>query len=204
MNKYVNKCSAAILAGGENRRMPVLKAFIEVGGKKIIDRNLHALQSIFSENFIVTNQPELYSYLEVPLFGDAYDMRGPMTGIFTALLNSSSSWVFISACDMPFLNIRLIQHMSTLRKDCDAVVPVCNDKKEPLHAYYSKRLLNFMEKSLLAGEKSLKDFLGSKRVNYISSRETKKIGPVARSFVNLNTPEDIDLYLDPEDKLNSE
>jgi molybdopterin-guanine dinucleotide biosynthesis protein A len=203
MNKFIKNCSAAILAGGENSRMPVLKAFIEVGGERIIDRNLQALQSIFSENLIITNQPELYSYLEVPLFGDAYDIRGPMTGIFTALMNSSCSWVFISACDMPFLNIRLIQYMSTMRKACDAVVPVYNNKKEPLHAYYSKRLLNSMEKSLQVGEKSLKDFLGGKRVNYISSEEAKNIGSVARSFVNLNTPEDIDLYLGPKDKLNS-
>ena len=204
MNNYVKNCSAAILAGGENRRMPVLKAFIEVGGETIIDRNLHLLQTVFSNNLIVTNQPELYSYLDVPLFGDVYDIRGPMTGILTALMNSDSPWVFISACDMPFLNVRLIQHMSTLRKDCDAVVPVCNNNKEPLHAYYSKQLLNSMEKSLLGGEKSLKDFLAGKRVNYISSREMKNIGPVARSFVNLNTPEDMDLHLAPDDKLNSE
>lgn len=201
MDIFLKNCSGAILAGGENRRMPVPKAFIKVGGQPIIERNLEAVKSFFEEVFIVTNQPEAYAYLGVPMLGDTYDIRGPMTGIFTALLNASKQWVFISACDMPFINIALIQYMSSKKNGCDAVVPLLKGKTEPLFAFYSKRLLTLMEKAVLDSRKSLKDFLSRERVQYITTREIKHFDPEALSFVNLNTPQDIELHLARKDML---
>jgi molybdopterin-guanine dinucleotide biosynthesis protein A len=135
------------------------------------------------------------------MLGDIYDIRGPMTGILTSLLNSPEQWVFVSACDMPFINIDLIQYMASGRKGFDAVVPVLKGKAEPLFSLYSKRLLTSMEKAVLSDNKSLKDFLSRKRVQYITTGEIKRFDPEAVSFINLNTPRDIDLYLKHKDKL---
>ncbi|MBI4849067.1 MAG: molybdenum cofactor guanylyltransferase [Nitrospirae bacterium] len=226
MNNFIQNCTGVILAGGENKRMPVLKAFIEVEGKKTVERNLRIMKRLFGETFIITNQPELYSYLGVPLFGDVYDVRGPMTGIFTALLNSSNQWVFVSACDMPFINPALIRFMADERYNpaClsmmsdeergnfdpaqeadiyDVVVPVVNHRAEPLFAFYSKKALSSLEQFILSGKKGIKDFLlnRSKRVKYITTEEIKGIDPEAKSFINLNTPEDVELYLHPQDRL---
>lgn len=197
---FIRNCTGVILAGGENRRMPVLKAFIEVGGQKIIEKNLTLMKGLFSEIFIVTNEPEAYAHLGVQMLGDVYTIRGPMTGIFTSLLNSSNRWVFIVACDMPFINDRLIRHMASKRKNSDAVVPIVKYKKEPLFAFYSKQLLEPMEKAVLGGKKSLRDFSRNKRVQYITEKEINKMDPNAASFINLNTPEDIDLHLQTKDK----
>ncbi|MBI4681533.1 MAG: molybdenum cofactor guanylyltransferase [Nitrospirae bacterium] len=199
MPALIKDCSGAILAGGENTRMPVLKSFIEVRGQKIIERNIKITNQLFKENFIVTNQPEYYSYLGAPLLGDVYNVRGPITGIFTSLLNSSSNWVFISACDMPFLNIKLIEYMALKRDNKDAVIPMLKGKAEPLFAFYSKRLLGAMEKAVLTGRKSLRDFLRNKRVQYITIEEIRKIDTHAASFANLNSPEDIERYLRQKD-----
>jgi molybdopterin-guanine dinucleotide biosynthesis protein A len=202
MNTINEDCSSVILAGGENRRMPVLKAFIDVDGETIIEKNLRIMKALFRENRIVTNQPEIYTFLGVPLLGDIYDTRGPMTGIVTALFNSSCNWIFVSACDMPFLNPGLIEYMVSKRRGCDAVVPVIHKKPEPLCALYSKRLFHSMENALLGGRKSLRDFLNSKRVKYINSSTIKTLDPGGLSFINLNTPQDIERYLSPEDISN--
>ena len=226
INNFTDNCTGVILAGGENKRMPVLKAFIEVEGKKIIERNLKIMRKLFREIFIVTNQPELYSHLGVPMFGDVHNIRGPMTGVLTALMNSSNKWIFVSACDMPFINPGLIRFMADERhnpvclpilnarqkKDFtvmprsdiyDVVVPVLHHRAEPLFAFYSIRVLNSLEQFILSGKKGIKDFLlnHDKRVKYISSEEIKNIDPDLRSFINLNTPEDIELYLSDRDKL---
>jgi len=226
MKNLIENCTGVILAGGENKRMPVLKAFIEVEGKKIIERNLKIMRKLFREIFIVTNQPELYSYLGVPMFGDVQNIRGPMTGVLTALMNSSNKWIFVSACDMPFINPGLIRFMADERhnpvclpilnarqkKDFtvmprsdiyDVVVPVLHHRAEPLFAFYSIRVLNSLEQFILSGKKGIKDFLlnHDKRVKYISSEEIKNIDPDLRSFINLNAPEDIELYLSDRDKL---
>lgn len=226
MKKSIQDCTGVILAGGENTRMPVLKGFIEVCGKKIIERNLKIMKQLFSEVFIITNQPELYSYLGVPMFGDVHDIRGPMTGVLTALMNSANEWIFVSACDMPFINPDLIRFMANERyhPSCmamvesgqqkefnavsgetiyHAVVPLVNFKAEPLFAFYSKKVMKSLEQFVLTGKKSIKHFLlnHDKRVKYITAEEIKSVEPEARSFINLNTPEDIALYLSPQDKL---
>lgn len=209
MTGFLKNCTGAILAGGENNRMPVLKSFIEINGEKIIERNLKTMQRLFKEILIITNQPEVYLYLGLPLFGDVYDVRGPMTGILTSLLNSSNHWVFISACDMPFINEYLIRDMAAKRDNNLAVVPksrlnssakeAClsgrqgqrEDYTEPLFAFYSKKLIPYMEKAVVSGKTGLKDIFYNKRVKYITEDEIKNIDPDARSFINLNTPEDV-------------
>ncbi len=213
MNSIIKNCTGVILAGGENIRMPVLKAFIEVNGEKIIERNLNIMRQLFKETFIVTNQPELYFYLKTPLLSDVYNVRGPMTGVFTSLLNSSTKWVFISACDMPFIDKELINYMASKRDNYDAVLPIppikCRngsrprgqraDFAEPLFAFYSKRLMISMKRALFTDKKGMKDFLMDKRVKYIRTEEIKKSDVKAMSFINLNTPEDIQFYLHTKD-----
>lgn len=200
-NSLIKNCTGVILAGGENTRMPVSKAFIKVDGEKIIERNLRVMRSLFSEVFIVTNQPEEYVYLGARLLGDVYNVRGPMTGIFTALLHSSNQWVFVSACDMPFINEDVIRYAASMRDGHDAVVPVAGKAAEPLFALYSKRLASSMEQSILSGKRGMKDFLNKKKVKYINKTEVKGFDPEAKSFINLNTPEDIERYLQPQDRL---
>ncbi|MBI4710216.1 MAG: molybdenum cofactor guanylyltransferase [Nitrospirae bacterium] len=184
-----------ILAGGENKRMPVLKPFIEINGERIIERSLRIMKRLFRETFIVTNQPEHYLYLEARMLGDAYNIRGPMTGVVTALLNAPSAWVFVSACDMPFINEELIRYMASKRRGCDAVVPLLNNRTEPLFAFYSGKLLPLMEEAVLSGKTALKDFLVNKRVKYVKTGEIKSIDKEARSFINLNCPEDVRRFL---------
>lgn len=195
MTDLITDCTGVILAGGENTRMPVLKAFIKVKGEPIIERNLTVMNGLFKDTLIVTNQPDLYSHLGVPLLGDVHNIRGPMTGIFTALLNSNDPWIFISACDMPFISRELINYMHSQRSGSDAVVPSIKGKAEPLFAFYSRRLLSSMEKTLLSGRRGLKDFLKTKKVKYISAGEVKRFDPGARSFINLNTPQDVDRHI---------
>ncbi|MDH4027824.1 MAG: molybdenum cofactor guanylyltransferase [Nitrospirota bacterium] len=197
MKNFIRDCTGVILAGGENTRMPVLKAFISVSGTPIIERNLSVMKQLFREVFIVTNQPENYVHLETPMLGDVCDIRGPMTGVFTSLLNSRDRWVFISACDMPFLNSRLIGYMASKRTGHDAVVPITDKGPEPLFAFYSARLAASMERKVLTGKRGLKDFLNHKKVKYIPSSEIKEFDQEGRSFINLNTPEDVRHHLGP-------
>ena len=208
MNNIIKNCTGIILAGGENKRMPVLKAFIKINGEKIIERNLKIMRQLFKEIFIVTNQPELYLYLKTHLLGDVYDIRSPMTGIFTSLLNSLNNWVFISACYMPFINGELIKYMASKRDDYDAVVPKSplrpllvkvmtrrgrrGDYIEPLFAFYSKQLMPSMEKAIFSNKTGIKDFLKDKKVKYISAEEIRDIDAKAMSFINLNTLKDME------------
>lgn len=102
---------ALILAGGENKRLPVLKGFLEVNGKRIIESNIELLSRIFDRVIISTDKPELYFPFGVLMIGDIIKYRGPMIGIFSALTVPEISEIFVTACDMPFIKPELIRYI---------------------------------------------------------------------------------------------
>ncbi|HBO85074.1 MAG TPA: hypothetical protein DD641_08960 [Deltaproteobacteria bacterium] len=199
--------TGTILAGGENQRIPLLKGHIEINGEKIIDSSVNLMKRLFGRAVISTNTPELYFYCGVPMIGDIINQRGPLTGIFSALLNIKDDAIFVVACDMPFLNDQLMNYMVDKYRDknCvisepitsgseitqwDAVIPVFKGKPQPLFGIYSKNILGIIEERLNKGLKRLKDLLTEINVLYIKEEEVRQIDPEGRSFLNINTMED--------------
>ena len=102
---------ALILAGGENKRLPVMKGFLRINRKRIIEFNIELLNGIFDRVIISTNNPEICFYLGVPMVGDIMKYRGPMVGILSVLIATEASEVFVVACDMPFIKSELIRYI---------------------------------------------------------------------------------------------
>ncbi len=185
------KMDALILAGGENKRIPVVKGFLEIQNRKIIEKNLGLLKRLFKRVLISANAPELYFYLGSPMVGDVLDSRGPMTGILSALVSTEASDIFVIACDMPYINAILIQYIvERWDNRFDAAIPLHEQKPQPLFGIYSKRIADKMEWSIKTGRRSVRDFLKEIAVYYISEEEVKSIDRKGRSFVNINTAED--------------
>lgn len=184
---------ALILAGGENKRMPLIKAFIEINHQRIIDSNIRLLKKIFNRVIISTNDPKLYFYTGLPMIGDILPIRGPMTGIFSVLSSPDTSILFVIACDMPFINAILIKYIMDSWKDkYDALIPIFNGLPQPLFGIYSKGIVNRMEEEIKSNNKSLIDFLKKINTFYIKEGEVRNIDPEGRSFVNLNTMRDFE------------
>lgn len=181
-----------ILSGGECRRMAKDKAFLKIDGEFIIERILNIFKNIFDEIIIVTNTPEFYISYDVTLVGDVVEKKGPMSGLYSGLINSKSNYNFVTACDMPFLNRQLISFMMGLTGDNDMVVPKIKDFIEPLHAIYSKSCIPFIEGYLIDGNKGLRELLGGCKVRYVEEKEIMSIDPGMKSFININTPEEYD------------
>jgi molybdenum cofactor guanylyltransferase len=182
---------ALILAGGENRRIPFLKGFLEINGTKIIESNVRLLRGIFNRVLISTNSPELYFYLGALMVGDIIKHKGPMTGIYSALNVPDVSDVFVTACDMPFINVILIQHMvNKWDGKQDAVIPVFDNRPQPLFGIYSQKVTGKIEDSIKNGRRSLWELLKRINVLYIKEEEVRSIDREGKSFVNINTMED--------------
>jgi len=182
---------AIILAGGENRRIPAIKGFLKINGKRIIESDIELFAGLFTRIFISTNNPEWYFYLGCSMVGDIINQRGPMTGIFSMLINPGISEVFVAACDMPFINVLLVKYIiDKWDNRWDASVPIFNRQPQPLLGIYSKRIVERMEESIKSGRRSLRHFLKRSNVLYICEDEVRKIDAEGRSFVNINTMED--------------
>lgn len=182
---------AVILAGGENKRIPVIKGFLEINGKSIVESNIELLKGIFSKVIVSTNNPELYFPFGVLMVGDVVEYRGPMTGIFSVLIGADTTEIFVAACDMPFINGILVKAMvDRWENKRDALIPVFKDRPEPVLGIYSKRVVPKMEDSLRTGRRSLMDFLKEIDVLFMGEEEVKSFDREGRSFVNINTMED--------------
>ena len=114
-----------ILAGGRASRLGgINKAFIEIGGERLIDRTLRVYRSIFKEIIISTNSPLEYLEFDARIVTDIHRGKGPLGGIHAALLHATCEHAFVSACDMPYLSEAFIDHMIAQADHYDLVVPV--------------------------------------------------------------------------------
>jgi molybdopterin-guanine dinucleotide biosynthesis protein A len=131
--------TAIILAGGKSSRMGVDKSLLPVNGETLIASIVRQLEDHFDEVIIGANDPQKYLFLKRLVVPDVETNRGPLMGIYSCLLASSNDVNFITACDIPEMNLKLIQNMINLAGDADIVMPVKeNNKHEPLYAVYRK------------------------------------------------------------------
>jgi len=189
----MQRMDALILAGGENKRIPLLKGFLEIRDGKILEVAIQRLRKVFNRILLSANTPEHYFYLGLPMVGDIIQVRGPMTGIFSVLSLPDVSVVFVTACDMPDINGILITYIAgRWASEYDAVIPVFNNEPQPLPGVYAKSLVRRMEEALHHEKRSLKGFLRDCNVLYVQEAEVRKIDPEGRSFVNINTMQDFE------------
>jgi len=179
-----------VLAGGENRRMGTDKAFLEIAGSPLIDRIFRSLKSLSWEIIVVTNTPDRYASYGVTVVGDSFDKRGPLTGIYSGLQKSNDEYNFVLACDMPFLNTRLMAYMAALADGYDIVVPAIDDLLEPLHAVYRKGIIPVIEGRIRKDDQRIRSMFGVLRVRYVQKEQIDCFDPERKSFKNLNTPQD--------------
>ncbi len=190
VNAVILNMTGIVLSGGENRRMGVDKAFLKIAGIPMIEHVLRTLKGVVQDVIIVTNSPHLYSACGVRVVTDAFDKRGPLTGIHSGLLHSRDEYNFVVACDMPFLNPGLLSFMASLSEGYDIVVPSCGGMFEPLHAVYRKGLLPLLEQQLRLEKRKIQDLFNTVRVRYVTEQEIDRFDPARKSFKNLNTPQE--------------
>ncbi len=181
-----------ILAGGKSQRMGKNKVFIDSGGVPLFDRVYRIFREIFSEIIIVANDVLPFERYEAILRRDIILGKGALGGLYTGLFHSSNYHAFCSACDMPFLNPRVIKYMGEERDEYDVIVPKTSDGLHPLHAIYSKKCLDPISQSLDRNDLKIIHFFQKVRVRYIEEMEIRQFDPHMRSVINVNTEEEME------------
>jgi molybdopterin-guanine dinucleotide biosynthesis protein A len=181
-----------ILAGGKSRRMGENKALIDVGGVSLFERVYRIFKEIFKEIIVVANDAGFFEGYEARLQKDILVNKGPLGGLYTGLFYSSNYHAFCTGCDMPLLNPRLIKYMVEERGEYDVIVPKTPDGLHPLHAIYSKKCLSPMRQLLDRDDLRIANFFHRVSVRYIDETEIRKLDPHMRSFINVNTEEEME------------
>lgn len=203
--KKRNLRSAIILAGGKGRRMGIVeKALLEFEGKTILERLLESLFRVVDEVILSVRDKsqkeklipvlEKFPAREIRFCFDTLKDAGPLEGIRAGLLESRSEYSFVCAGDMPFVNSGVVDLLFEKAAGRDAALPRWDDRMfEPLHAVYSRRLLPEIEKAFERGKHSvLAPVFEMRDVVFVEVSEIRELDPELRTFVNINTVEDLE------------
>lgn len=185
--------SVVIQAGGKSSRMGEDKGLIQFGKYRLVEYILDQVSGLGAKNFIVSNQPQSYFEFGLPVYSDIYPDIGALGGFHTILSYLQTDFAIVLACDMPFINLGLINYMLSLAPEFDIVIPhlLPNGYAEPFRAVYSKKCLQAVETAIRENKRRVISFFEDVRVRYIDAEEIHRFDPNERSLFNVNTPEDL-------------
>ncbi len=177
-----------ILVGGKGRRLGKDKTKLSINGERILERTFSILERIFAVEPLLIGDKQINGFNTIK---DVVKDAGPLGGLYTAFLNTKEEFVFLTACDMPFINERLLMYMcDNLDKNVNVYIPRIGNYIEPLFAFYSRRLLAKVKQNIELKEFPLWLLLRNSKVRYLKESEIVRFDRELTTFFNVNTKED--------------
>ncbi len=153
-----------------------------------------------TELILVTNRPDSFRHLGVPIISDVFPGAGPLAGIHAALQwarGEGAAGICCTPCDAPFANPALLSMLVEASRE-PAVLAVLPESTgplgyEPLFAWYSIETLPVLTARLEAGKTAVHTFIESlERKALLPLPRIQSIGEPEVLFLNVNTPADLE------------
>lgn len=196
--------SAIILAGGQSSRMKFDKQCLIINEKRLIFEIARKLENHFNDITIVTNKKEYYKDCKYSLVSDEKKNMGPLAGIAVGLSKSISDYVYVIACDTPYIDDAYIAYMKDkieqdikAKSSFDIYISNINDKVQPFQGFYKKELEYEINDYLLyQSKRSMISFYETtnKKISYITNFEFEENKFKNNIFINLNTRDNLKMY----------
>jgi len=207
---------AFILVGGRSNRLGRDKAFERIGGMTMAERALKTVNdsAIASKIYFVTGNEVQFAIeaarLDAPFVFDVIEGRGPLGGLYTGLTHADADWVFLLACDLPFVTPDLITNLSRYThgeyESFGAIVPEQPDGRlQPLCAFYDVKKVKPIVDEIIHRPRSsppMHEVVAQLHPLIVKPDEYNPItAPPITYFANINTEEDLEQAREIERKL---
>ena len=193
-----DKITGIILDYGLSKEFGGNKSLLNLEGETLIERQSKLLKNIFSEVIVISNTPDDYKFLDLPVFKETFENRGSLASIHCGLINSKTEKNFFISCDFPLMHEKMIEYISNFDSEYPATVYKANGKLEELVGTYSKELLPIAESLLqdpnIEGNIPVMTLL--KKVGATVILADKLDFYTIDNFFRINTPEDYQRLLD--------
>jgi len=189
--------NGAVLAGGAARRYggnP--KGLLTVGGRRILDRVVDAVQAVTgTPPLLIANASDAAAWRpDLKTLADARPGLGTLGGIYTAV-TAAPGPVLCVAWDMPFVPEALLRVLSDRMATggYDAVLPESSGRRglEPLCAIYGPACAPAIARRLDQGDLMAISFHADVRIGIVPLAEVRRFGDPDELFFNVNTPDDL-------------
>ena len=183
--------TAAIIAGGQAKRLGRLdKWALNVGGQRIIDRQLAVLGGVAEHIFVVSSDPHRFRSLGLRVCADLIPDTGPLGGLYTALVRSPTEHTLVIACDLPFLAAAFLRYLATQIGRADAAMPRTEDGPQPLCAVYTQNCIGPVRAQIQRGQYRMSALEEVIRVTHVGPAEIAAFNRDGKLFLNVNTSND--------------
>lgn len=177
-----------VLSGGKSSRMGKNKALLEIKGKPAIKHIVEEMKDLSDRLVVVTNHPDDYHFLNLPLISDRYPNKGPLAGIETAMYHEDAAVFIIAACDMPFVSRNIYRILLNKIDGYDAVVPVFENQLHPMSGIYRRTTLPVIQQKIEKDELKVKGFFSGLKVKYVDEFDGINQEQLEKHFFNMNYP----------------
>ena len=181
-----------ILAGGKSSRMGTNKALLSLNGSTLLERTKSIVAQVCEKVFLLGPREVYGSFGEC--YEDIYPDCGPLSGIHTALTNSSTAHSLITSVDTPFISAEFLNYMVERALESSAMVtaPRIGGVVQPVCAVFSRSFLPIAEAALKAGNYKVEPLFPRDKTLVLAEAELNQFASAAEMFDNLNTPEDFE------------
>ena len=166
-------------------------------GPTLLERVLERVVAVSEERVIIATNRPAYAAFGVAVEPDHYPGAAALGGIATALEVAAGKPCLVVACDLPFLEPVLLQHLCALSADADVVVPAVRGESrqgggmilQTLHAVYGLACLPAITAQIARGERQIVRFFKEVGVTTVSEETVRQFDPELWTLFNVNTPE---------------
>lgn len=134
-----------ILAGGKSTRMGNNKSLLKIGELTVIERVVDLIKPMFGKLILITNTPDEYSFLDLEMHQDVYKNAGPLAGIHSGLVHSTTEKNFIISCDMPLMTREVITFLLDYTTKRPITIAKADSFIQQLCGVYSKIVIPLAE-----------------------------------------------------------
>ncbi len=193
----MNPPAGIILAGGRSQRMGTNKALLPLPGQPsetFLSRLTSTLIPLCAEVLVVARDPDQFAHITAPPARMVFDEKpggGPLMGLYSGLNAIQSPTALVIAVDMPFVQPALLTFLLSQYQENTLLVPRVEGVPQVLLALYPRSILPLIETLLQQGKRAPRALLEIAPVRYIEEAQLREVDPQLRSFVGVNTPEDL-------------
>ncbi|PYT01514.1 MAG: hypothetical protein DMF63_01305 [Acidobacteria bacterium] len=194
---------AFILIGGRSSRLGTDKAFVELGGHTLAERAVENVRHGMSPQRITmvagsSTQFALQAIsTDVAFVFDLHEGRGPIGGLHAALSYAQTPWIFVLACDYPFVSSELIRLLAgKVGDEFGVVVPEQSDgRMQPLCAFYKVETTRQIVEEIIERPRvppPMHEIVGLLNPRVVTFEAYEHLNEADEFFVNINTLEDLE------------
>ena len=190
----ISELGAIVLCGGQSERMGLDKSQLVFQGQTLLERVVERV-SVVASTVVVAgggNMKRIETGKGIIRVSDESSQVGPLEGIRLGLkaLAESKTFAFVSGCDVPLLEPKVILHLLNLIGDHQCAVPVSNDRVYGMTAIYRTDIADEIQSLIDQKKQRVQDLAEHFTTLKVDIESLRSFDADLDSFTNINDRDD--------------